>query len=63
MEEENVGSYISLEDLEPTPSRLEGVPKETEDELRVFACEFIHKAAVLLRLPQVCSASAQVSKS
>ena len=53
--------YIPLEELEPTPSRLDGVPKEQEDELRIYGCEFIQKAGILLKLPQVCLATAQVS--
>lgn len=46
--------------LRKTPSRRDGVPKATEEQLRSYGVELIQRAAALLRLRQVVSASAAV---
>lgn len=51
---------IPLERLCPTPSGLDGLDAETESDLRYIGCEFIQHAGVLLKLPQVAMATAQV---
>ncbi len=33
-----------------TPSRKDGIDKDTEDKLRVYGCELIQKGGILLRL-------------
>jgi cyclin L len=51
--------YLSAEDLENTPSRKSGVNADTELRLRVYGCDRIQRAVVLLQLPQVVAATAQ----
>ena len=43
-----------------TPSRLDGVPVETEDAICVLACRRIQQAGAILGLPQAAMATAQV---
>ena len=38
----------SLEQIENTPSRLDGIPAELEEDLRTFGCKLITEAGVLL---------------
>jgi len=38
----------SLEQIENTPSRLDGIPAEIEEDLRVYGCKLITEAGVLL---------------
>lgn len=42
------------EKLFPTPSQLDGLGVETETDLRIYGCELIQTAGILLKLPQVC---------
>ncbi|KND01998.1 uncharacterized protein SPPG_02504 [Spizellomyces punctatus DAOM BR117] len=53
-------SVLTVEQLEQSPSRQDGISQELETELRVFGCELIQSAGILLRLPQVATATAQV---
>ncbi|KAI8820265.1 cyclin-L1, partial [Fimicolochytrium jonesii] len=53
-------SVLTVEQLQTTPSMDDGIPKELEYELRVLGCELIQSAGILLRLPQVSMATAQV---
>lgn len=46
--------------LDPTPSQLDGLDRETEIDLRVLGCELIQTAGILLKLPQVAMATGQV---
>jgi hypothetical protein len=48
------------EKLQKTPSMAHGLEREIETDLRILGCEFIQSAGVLLRLPQVAMATAQV---
>lgn len=41
------------EKLDPTPSQLDGLDSETEKDLRIYGCELIQTAGILLKLPQV----------
>ncbi|KAI8384778.1 cyclin-like protein [Radiomyces spectabilis] len=50
----------SLEQLAETPSRKDGISEQLEDDLRSFGCELIQSAGILLNLPQVAMATAQV---
>lgn len=52
--------YLTAEQLEASPSRADGVDAATEAELRRYCCDVVAEAAVLLRLPQVVAATAQV---
>ena len=45
--------------LAVSPSAFEGINGETELIHRVFGCEIIQEAGILLRLPQVISVTAQ----
>ncbi|KAF6770172.1 hypothetical protein AHF37_11712 [Paragonimus kellicotti] len=51
---------IPEERLKPTPSEFDNMDSELETELRVIGCELIQDSGVLLRLPQVAMATAQV---
>lgn len=51
---------IPEERLFPTPSQLDKMEYETEIDLRILGCELIQDSGVLLRLPQVAMATAQV---
>ncbi|XP_059146076.1 cyclin-L1-like [Physella acuta] len=46
--------------LSETPSMLDGLEKEVETDLRILGCELIQTAGILLKLPQVAMATAQV---
>lgn len=52
--------YLTREQLEASPSRAVGIDAATEAELRRYCCDVVAEAAVLLRLPQVVAATAQV---
>ncbi|KAI8902064.1 cyclin [Globomyces pollinis-pini] len=53
-------STITLEKLQQSPSFKCGYSPKYERNIRVFACNMIESAAVLLKLPQVAAATAQV---
>ncbi|XP_020602652.1 cyclin-L2-like [Orbicella faveolata] len=46
--------------LKNTPSIKDGLDKEVEIDLRIVGCEYIQMAGILLKLPQVAMATAQV---
>ncbi|KAI9258491.1 Fanconi anemia protein FancD2 nuclease-domain-containing protein [Sporodiniella umbellata] len=50
----------SLEQLETTISRKSGISEDLEEDLRNFGAELIQSAGILLKLPQVAMATAQV---
>ncbi|KAI3431465.1 hypothetical protein D9Q98_004517 [Chlorella vulgaris] len=52
--------YLTAEQLAASPSRADGVDEASERELRRYCCDVVAEAAVLLRLPQVVAATAQV---
>ncbi|KAI8462865.1 MAG: cyclin-like protein, partial [Monoraphidium minutum] len=52
--------YLTDEQLENSPSRQHGIDRETEATLRVYGCELIQEAGVLLRFPQAAMATGQV---
>lgn len=52
--------YLTDEQLEQSPSRAKGVDAETEKRLRIYGCDRIQRAVVLLDLPQVVAATAQI---
>lgn len=41
----------------PTPSQTDGLDHDTETDLRIYGCELIQTAGILLKLPQVCATS------
>lgn len=41
------------EKLNNTPSQADGLDSETETDLRIYGCELIQTAGILLKLPQV----------
>ncbi|CAB4399703.1 unnamed protein product [Rhizophagus irregularis] len=53
-------AILTYEQLETTPSKKDNIPEELEDELRRLGCDFIQSAGIVLRLPQVAMATAQV---
>lgn len=53
------GVFLTLENvllpeekLSPTPSMVDGLSAETEQDLRILGCEFIQTSGILLKLPQ-----------
>lgn len=51
---------VPTERLLNTPSFKDGCSSELEVDLRIVGCEYIQSAGMLLRLPQVAMATAQV---
>lgn len=51
---------VSDEQLQNSPSRADGIDEVSEAHLRLFGCELIQQAGILLRLPQVVMATGQV---
>lgn len=51
---------IPTERLVNTPSCKDGCDHKLEVDLRIVGCEYIQSAGLLLRLPQVAMATAQV---
>ena len=52
--------YLTAEQLEDSPSRQDGITADDEYRARVFGCELIQEAGMLLQLPQVTMATGQV---
>uniref|UniRef100_A0A915C191 Cyclin-like domain-containing protein n=1 Tax=Parascaris univalens TaxID=6257 RepID=A0A915C191_PARUN len=50
----------SLAKLENPPSLADGLDRQTEQDLRYLGCEIIQSGAILLRIPQVAAATAQI---
>ncbi|KAI8343468.1 cyclin-like protein [Chlamydoabsidia padenii] len=50
----------SIDQLVCTPSNRDHIPEQLEDDLRNFGAELIQSAGILLKLPQVAMATAQV---
>ena len=46
--------------LESSPSSKDGVGGETEVLRRLYGCELVQEASILLKLSQVCAATGQV---
>ncbi|RKP26488.1 cyclin-L1 [Syncephalis pseudoplumigaleata] len=53
-------AVVSREQFARTPSSRDGIPASLQDRLRMFGCELIQSAGVLLSAPQVTMATAQV---
>ncbi|KAF9932049.1 hypothetical protein BGZ75_005140 [Mortierella antarctica] len=53
-------ALLTLEQLQRTPSREDGISEEQEDNLRQLGCHLIQTAGILLKLPQVAMATAQI---
>eukprot|EP00250_Pteridium_aquilinum_P020064 c24686_g1_i7 orf=955-2226(-) len=52
--------FLTPEQLDDSPSARHGISSSTEKALRLYACEIIQEAGILLRLPQAVAATAQV---
>eukprot|EP00195_Chlamydomonas_chlamydogama_P006867 CAMPEP_0202911798 /NCGR_PEP_ID=MMETSP1392-20130828/55951_1 /ASSEMBLY_ACC=CAM_ASM_000868 /TAXON_ID=225041 /ORGANISM="Chlamydomonas chlamydogama, Strain SAG 11-48b" /LENGTH=461 /DNA_ID=CAMNT_0049602443 /DNA_START=45 /DNA_END=1428 /DNA_ORIENTATION=+ len=52
--------YLTDAELENSPSRQDGIDKETETTLRIYGAELIQEAGILLRCPQAVMATGQV---
>jgi len=48
------------EKIETTPSRADGLSVEEERDVRILGCDFIQASGLLLQLPQVAMATAQI---
>ncbi|KAG0273022.1 hypothetical protein BGZ95_011177 [Linnemannia exigua] len=53
-------ALLTLEQLQQTPSREDGITEEQEDHLRQLGCHLIQHAGILLKLPQVAMATGQI---
>ncbi|GJJ76759.1 cyclin L [Entomortierella parvispora] len=53
-------ALLTLEQLQQTPSRADGISEEQEDNLRQLGCHLIQTAGMLMKLPQVAMATAQI---
>ncbi|KAF9902853.1 hypothetical protein BX616_001790 [Lobosporangium transversale] len=53
-------ALLTLEQLQRTPSREDGISEEQEDHMRQYGCHLIQTAGILLKLPQVAMATAQI---
>ncbi|KAJ8258832.1 hypothetical protein COCON_G00178440 [Conger conger] len=51
---------LSPDRLERSPSAEQGLPLDTEEQLRTQGCELIQAAGILLRMPQVAMATGQI---
>ena len=51
---------FSAEQLEVTPSQKDGLDMKVEEDLRFLGCEYIQIAGIMLKMPQVAMATAQV---
>jgi hypothetical protein len=52
--------YLSPEQLENSPSRKDGIDRDTEAELRSYGCSLVQEAGILLGFPQAVMATGQV---
>ena len=52
--------YVSKEDLANSPSRADGITAELERDQRIYGCELVQEACILLKLPQAVMATGQV---
>lgn len=52
--------YLTAEQLENSPSRKDGIDRDTENTLRIYGCELIQEGGVLLKFPQAAMATGQV---
>lgn len=52
--------YLEAADLADSPSRKDGVSQEVERDQRIYGCELIQEACILLKLPQAVMATGQV---
>ncbi|KAF9931134.1 hypothetical protein FBU30_010754 [Linnemannia zychae] len=53
-------ALLTLEQLQQTPSREDGITEEQEDHLRQLGCHLIQHAGILLKLPQITMATGQI---
>ncbi|KAJ7074253.1 cyclin-like protein [Mycena amicta] len=53
-------TLASLGQIERTPSSLDGIPQQLEEDLRAYGCKLIHEAGILLKQKQVAVATAQI---
>ncbi|KAJ1453273.1 cyclin-like protein [Pelagophyceae sp. CCMP2097] len=58
-EDEPQGTLLALSVLENSPSRQDGISQAVEIERRIWACELVQEAGILLKLPQVVMCTAQ----
>lgn len=52
--------YLTEEQLENSPSRQDGIDKDTEANLRMYGCQVIQEAGIMLGFDQVVMATGQV---
>uniref|UniRef100_A0A1J3HHT3 Cyclin-L1-1 n=1 Tax=Noccaea caerulescens TaxID=107243 RepID=A0A1J3HHT3_NOCCA len=52
--------YLTDEQIKTSPSRKDGIDETTEITLKIYGCDLIQEAGILLRLPQAVMATGQV---
>ncbi|CAA7023622.1 unnamed protein product [Microthlaspi erraticum] len=52
--------YLTDEQIKNSPSRKDGIDETTETTLKIYGCDLIQEAGILLRLPQAVMATGQV---
>ena len=52
--------YLDDDSIENSPSRKDGIDKDTETTLRIYGCELIQEAGILLGFHQAVMATGQV---
>lgn len=45
-----LNTYVDAHTVANTPSRISGIDEDTENALRIFGCELIQEAGIMLRL-------------
>ena len=45
----NLYPLASLAQIEKTPSNIDGIPGDLEEDLRAYGCKLIHQAGILLK--------------
>jgi len=47
---DNIAELVTEEQLHDTPSRKDDISEETELELRIYGCDLIQEAGILLKM-------------
>ncbi len=51
---------LTIDDLQKTPSALDGLPWESEERFRLLGCQLIQQGGLLLKLPQSAMITGQI---
>eukprot|EP01041_Mallomonas_annulata_P022938 gene22938-43353_t len=59
LQEQSISVLLPIEILSSSPSALDDISQYDEKLHRIFGCEVVQEAGILLRLPQIVMATAQ----